>query len=129
MAIVVSHAVEQDIRYQVQVKRDETAIEWALFRAGWRRPSAAGVALTEAVLAYRDQYIEENIFRRLKGKMLSIRQRETTQGLFHLLVGGLLALAITRLAAPGRPTVRTEWYLPATQAATARPTMERLLGI
>ncbi|MBK7919058.1 MAG: hypothetical protein IPJ94_22910 [Chloroflexi bacterium] len=28
--------VEQDIRYQVQVKRDEAAIEWALFRAGWR---------------------------------------------------------------------------------------------
>ncbi|MBK7920028.1 MAG: hypothetical protein IPJ94_27985 [Chloroflexi bacterium] len=27
--------VEQDIRYQVQVKRDEAAIEWALFRAGW----------------------------------------------------------------------------------------------
>ena len=51
--------VEQDIRYQVQVKRDEAAIEWALFRAGWRiyltNAPQASLSLTEAVLAYRDR--------------------------------------------------------------------------
>ncbi|MBK8985124.1 MAG: hypothetical protein IPM39_03435 [Chloroflexi bacterium] len=49
----------------MQVKRDEAAIEWALFRAGWRiyltnAPQAS--PLTEAVLAYRDQYIEGEHF-------------------------------------------------------------------
>ncbi|MBK7176100.1 MAG: hypothetical protein IPH82_02720 [Chloroflexi bacterium] len=67
--------VEQDIRYQVQVKRDEAAIEWALFRAGWRiyltnAPQASLFDRGRAGLP-RPVYRGEH-FRRLKGKMLSI---------------------------------------------------------
>jgi len=69
--------VERKVRFQVQVERDQKAIGWAMFKAGWRiyltNSPRTQLSLAEAVLAYRDQYIEENIFRRLKGKMLSIR--------------------------------------------------------
>lgn len=132
--------VEQDIRYQVQVKRDETAIEWALFRAGWRiyltNAPQASLSLTEAVLAYRDQYIEENIFRRLKGKMLSItpvyvQRDDHAQGLFHLLslAARLLALGdyTARRALADQQSALSGIYPGNPKRATARPTMERLL--
>lgn len=65
---------EHRVRYQLTVNRDEEALAAAEFRTGWRiyATNAPGerLTLTEAVLAY--QYIEENIFRRLQGKFLSI---------------------------------------------------------
>ena len=95
--------IERKVRFQVQVERNQEAIEWAMFKAGWRiyltNAPQEQLSLTEAVLAYRDQYIEENIFRRLKGKMLSItplyvQRDDHAQGLFHLLslAARLLAL-------------------------------------
>ena len=134
--------LEREVRFQLQVERNQKAIEWAMFKAGWRiyltNAPQEQLSLAEAVLAYRDQYIEENIFRRLKGKMLSItplyvQRDDHAQGLFHL-----LSLA-ARLLALGDYTVRQ--HLAAKQEelngiypgnpkrATARPTMERLLAV
>lgn len=68
--------LERRVRYQLTVQRDQAAIAQAEFKMGWRiyttNAPAATFSLTEAVLAYRDQYLEENIFRRLQGKFLSI---------------------------------------------------------
>jgi len=63
-------------RFQLTVTRKATAIAAAEYNAGWRiyvtNAPEARLTLTHAVLAYRDQYLEENIFRRLQGKILAI---------------------------------------------------------
>lgn len=134
--------IERDVRFQLQVERNQQAIEWAMFKAGWRiyltNAPQERLSLTAAVLAYRDQYIEENIFRRLKGKMLSItplyiQRDDHAQGLFHLLslAARLLALgdytARQALAAKGEEL--NGIYPGNPKRATARPTMERLLEV
>jgi len=52
---------ERKVRFQLTVTRNEQAIAAAEFRAGWRiyatNAPAGQLALTQAVLAYRDQYI------------------------------------------------------------------------
>jgi len=132
--------LERQVRFQIQVERAQEAIAWAMFKAGWRiyltNAPQAQLSFTKAVLAYRDQYIEENIFRRLKGKMLSItpvyvQRDDHAQGLFHL-----LSLA-ARLLALGDYTVRQALaaqheelrgiYPGNPKRATSTPTMERLL--
>lgn len=134
--------LERDVRFQLRVERNQKAIEWAMFKAGWRiyltNAPQEQLSLTEAVLAYRDQYIEENIFRRLKGKMLSItplyvQRDDHAQGLFHL-----LSLAV-RLLALGDYTARQALaekqeeldgiYPGNPKRATVRPTMERMLAV
>jgi transposase len=132
--------IEQEVRFQLQVVRNQAAIAWALFKAGWRiyltNAPQALLSLTEAVLAYRDQYIEENIFRRLKGKMLSItpvyvQRDDHAQGLFHLLslAARLLALGdyTARRALAEQQAELSGIYPGNPQRATARPTMERML--
>ena len=49
--------------------------------------------MSQAVSVYRDQIIEEGIFRRLHGKMLSITPLHV-QGLIHLLTLGARVLAL-----------------------------------
>ena len=75
----------------------------AEFEAGWRiyaaNEATERLSLSQAVSVYRDQIIEESIFRRLHGKMLSITplyvQRENhAQGLIHLLTLGARVLAL-----------------------------------
>ena len=132
--------MEQDVRVQVQVARNQAAIEWAMFAAGWRiyltNAPPAQLSLTQAVLAYRDQYIEENIFRRLKGKMLSItplyvQRDDHAQGLFHLLslAARLLALGdyTARRALAEQQEELSGIYPGNPKRATSRPTMERML--
>lgn len=134
--------LEQAVRLQVQVERRPAAVAGAMFRAGWRiyvtNAPAADLSLTEAVLAYRHQYIEENIFRRLKGKMLSItpvyvQRDDHAQGLFHLLslAARLLALGdyTARQALTQHPEKLTGLYPGNPKRATPRPTMERLLAV
>ena len=137
-----SPRIERKVRFQLQVERDQEAIEWAMFKAGWRiyltNAPQGQLSLTEAVLAYRDQYIEENIFRRLKGKMLSItplyvQRDDHAQGLFHL-----LSLA-ARLLALGDYTARQSLaekqeelngiYPGNPKRSTPSPTMERMLEV
>jgi transposase len=135
-----SPRIERIVRFQVQVERNQEAIEWAMFKAGWRiyltNAPQEQLSLTEAVLAYRDQYIEENIFRRLKGKMLSItplyvQRDDHAQGLFHLLslAARLLALGdyTARQALTEQQAELSGIYPGNPKRATSRPTMERML--
>jgi transposase len=132
---------ERKVRFQLTVMRNEQAIAAAEFGAGWRiyatNAPPEQLPLDRAVLAYRDQYIEENIFRRLQGKILSItpvyvQRDDHAKGLFHLLTlaARLLALgdhsakqalaqANAELAGiyPGNP-----------KRSTATPTTERMLA-
>jgi len=133
---------ERQVRYQLTVSRNQAAIAQAEFKAGWRiyatNASAERLSLTEALLAYRDQYLEENIFRRLQGKFLSItpvyvQRDDHARGLFHLLTCGsrLLALgdyqAKQALAKEGPDAELTGVYHGNPNRGTARPTTERML--
>lgn len=134
---------ERQVRYQLSVIRNQEAIIDAEFKAGWRiyatNAPAKRLSLTEGVLAYRDQYIEENIFRRLQGKFLLItpvyvQRDDHAQGLFHLLTlaARLLALgdyqAQQALAKEGPDAKLTGIYRGNSKRGTARPTTERMLG-
>jgi len=134
--------IERDVRFQLQVEPNQKAIEKALFKAGWRiyltNAPQEQLSLTAAVLAYRDQYIEENIFRRLKGKMLSItplyvQRDDHAQGLFHLLslAARLLALGdYTARQALAKKQEELDGIYPGNpKRSTARPTMERMLAV
>ncbi len=134
--------IDRKVRFQVQVERNQEAIEWAMFKAGWRiyltNAPQKQLSLTEAVLAYRDQYSEENIFRRLKGKMLSItplyvQRDDHAQGLFHLLslAARLLALGdyTARQALAEQQAELSGIYPGNPKRATPRPTMERMLEV
>ncbi len=94
---------EEQVRYQVHLTRREKAIEPAKFRLGWRLyASNAPVqqfSLTEAVLAYRDQYLVERSFARLKGPLLAmlplyVQRDDHALGLIRLLTVGLRVLTI-----------------------------------
>ena len=131
---------ERKVRFQVQVTRNQPAIEQAMKKAGWRiyltNAPESQLNLSAAVLAYRDQYIEENIFRRLKGKMLSItpvyvQRDDHAQGLFHLLsiAARLLALGdySARCALAEQQAELSGVYAGNPKRSTPRPTMERML--
>ena len=95
--------VERKVRYQLSVARNAEAIAAAEFRAGWRlyvtNAPEEELSFTDAVLAYRDQIVAENIFRRLHGKFLGltplyIQRDDHAKGLFHLLTLGARILAL-----------------------------------
>ncbi len=94
------------------------------------------LALPQAVLAYRDQYIAENVFRRLQGKILSItpvyvQRDDHAQGLFHLLTIGARLFALgdyqARQALAKEKTELTGIYRGNSRRGTSRPTTERML--
>jgi transposase len=131
---------ERRVRYQLTVTRDEEALAAAEFRTGWRIYATNApherLTLTEAVLAYRDQYIEENIFRRLQGKILSItpvyvQRDDHAQGLCHLLTLGARVLALgdytAKQALAAKETELAGIYPGNPKRSTATPTTERML--
>ena len=131
---------ERRVRYQLTVTRDGEAIAAAEFKTGWRiyatNAPCTRLTLTEAVLAYRAQYIEENIFRRLQGKILSITpvyvQRDArAQGLFHLLTLAARVLAVgdytAKQALAAEEAELAGIYPGNPQRGTATPTTERML--
>jgi transposase len=135
---------EPQVRYQLSLSRHQAAIAQAEFKAGWRIYASNAptdrLSLTEAVLAYRDQYLEENIFRRLQGKFLSItpvyvQRDDHARGLFHLLSLGsrLLALgdyqAKQALTKEGAGAELTGVYRGNPNRGTAQPTTERMLQV
>jgi transposase len=132
---------ERTARFQLTVARNEPAIARAEFRAGWRiyatNAPAQQLTLTQAVLAYRDQYIEENIFRRLQGKILSItpvyvQRDDHAKGLFHLLTLAARLLALgdyTAKQALAQENAELAGIYPGNpQRSTATPTTERMLA-
>jgi transposase len=132
---------ERKVRFQLQVQRNATAIAAAHFQAGWRiyatNAPQERLSLTQALLAYRDQYIEENVFRRLQGKFLSltplyVQRDDHAQGLLHLLTLGARLLALgdylarQALAQEGSPLRGV--YTGDPGRGTLRPTTERMLN-
>jgi transposase len=133
---------ERQVRYHLTLSRNQAAIAEAEFKAGWRiyatNAPAQRLSLTEAVLAYRDQYLQENIFRRLQGKFLSItpvyvQRDDHARGLFQLLTLGARLLALgdyqakQSLAQQGPDAELTGVYRGNPKRGTARPTTERML--
>lgn len=131
---------ERKVRYQLTVTRNQEAIAEAEFKAGWRiygtNAPAENLSLTAAVLAYRDQYLEENIFRRLQGKFLSItplyvQRDDHAQGLLHLLTLGARVLALgdyqAKQALAQEKSELTGIYRGNPKRGTSRPTTERML--
>ena len=133
--------IERQVRFQLRVRRNQEAIAAAEFQAGWRiyatNAPQERLSLDQAVLAYRDQYIEENIFRRLQGKFLSItpiyvQRDDHAQGLFHFLTLGarLLALGdyLARQTLAAQRSTLTGIYAGNSKRGTAKPTTERMLA-
>jgi len=132
---------EETVRYQVQVARREEAIAQARQRLGWRvyatNAPAEQLSLTLAVLAYRDQYLVERSFARLKGPLLTmlplyVQRDDHAQGLIHLLTIALRAMVIIEFVAR-RSLAEEEEALSGLYAGnpkrrTARPSAELLLG-
>jgi transposase len=94
---------EEKVRYQVHVTRQETVIEQAKRRLGWRvyatNAAAEKLSLTQAVLAYRSQYLAERPFARLKGPLLAllplyVQRDDHAKGLIQLLTLALRLLVI-----------------------------------
>jgi transposase len=124
----------------VTARVNEAALATPLRSWGWRvsatNQSARQLSLTQAVLAYRAEYLVEHGFGRLKGKSLALTplyldSDERVTGLIRLLTIGLRVLTLLEFGArhqlqdegskvaglyPGNPT-----------RATARPTTELLL--
>lgn len=132
---------EEKVRYQLQLSRDEAAIEAQYRTLGWRlyvlNAPAEQFSLAQAFLAYRGAPNIERDFSRLKGRPLGLRpvylQREDhLKGLVRLLSLALRILTLTEFVArraleaeheglaglyPGNPKQQTQ-----------RPTTERLLA-
>jgi transposase len=132
---------ERQVRVQLTVERNLEAIAEADFRAGWRiyatNAPAERLPLDRAVLAYRDQYIEENVFRRLQGKILSItpvyvQRDDHAKGLFHLLTLAARLLALgDHLAKGNLAQEQAELvgiYPGNPKRSTTTPTTERMLA-
>ncbi len=132
--------IERKVRYQLTVSRQEQAIAQAESKAGWRiyvtNAPTEILSLAQAVLAYRDQYVAENVFRRLKGKILSItplyiRRDDHAKGLFHLLTIAARVLAlgdyVAKEALAQEKEELTGVYAGNPKRGTDTPTMERML--
>jgi len=133
---------DRQVRYHLTVSPNQAAISQAETEAGWRilltNALADKLSLTQAVLTYRDQYLEENIFRRLQGKTLSItplyvQRDDHAQGLLHLLSVGARLLALgdylakQALTQEGPQAELSGVYRGNSNRSTPRPTTERML--
>lgn len=127
-------------RLSIQVSRDEAAIQKALARLGWRvygtNHPVEQLSLEQAVLAYREEYLVERGFGRLKGKPLSLtpmylQDDRRATGLIRLLTIGLRVLTLLEFDVRRRLTERDEelagLYAGNPKRTTAHPTAENLL--
>jgi transposase len=132
---------ERQVRFQLTLTRNAQAVTAAESRAGWRiyatNAPVEQLSLTEVVWVYREQYLEENIFRRLNGKVLSItplyvQRDDHAQGLFHLLTLAARLLALgdyTAKQALAQENAQLAGIYPGNpQRSTATPTTERMLA-
>ena len=131
---------ERKVRFELTVIRQPAAVATAEFQMGWRiyatNAPQSELSLAQAVWAYRGQYLAENIFRRLQGKLLSItpvyvQRDDHAQGLFHLLTIAARLLALGDYAAKEALAQDNEEltgiYPGNPQRGTTTPTTERML--
>ena len=120
--------------------RDETAIQKAIFRLGWRvygtNAPESELTIQQAVLAYREEYLVERCFGRLKGKPLSLtpmylQDDQRATGLTRLLSIGLRVLTLFEHVARCHLEEKGEklsgLYFGNSKRATNRPTTEAML--
>lgn len=125
---------------QLQVSRNEAAIQQAVAQLGWRvyatNQPADQLSLAQAVSAYRQEYLVEHGFGRLKGKPLSLspmylQDDDRATGLVRLLTIGLRVLTllefVVRRALAQTQEKLTGLYAGNPKRATARPSAEMLL--
>lgn len=95
--------------FSLSVQINETAILAETSRMGWRvyatNASTESLSITEAVLAYREQYIVERSFGRIKGRSLSLtpmylQRDDHATGLVRLLSIGLRVLTFGIFCVP-----------------------------
>jgi len=130
----------QERHLSLSVKQNEETIEQVVRLLGWRVYATNApqdmLSLEQAVLAYREEYLVERNFGRLKGKPLSLTpmyleddQRAT--GLTRLLSIGLRVLALIEHVARSQLDKAGEklcgLYAGNPRRATERPTTEMLL--
>jgi transposase len=131
--------VERDLRVTASV--DQAAVATAVRQLGWRvyatNAPTEQLSLSQAVWAYRSEYLIEREMGRLKGKPLSltpmyVERDDHATGLIRLLSIGLRVLTLLefvvrrRLAAD--PMGLAGLYAGNPKRTTARPTAERLLA-
>jgi transposase len=133
--------VIQSNSFELAVTLDEVAVANAIRKMGWRiyvtNQHLEALSLDSAVVAYRQEYLIERGFGRLKGFPLSLRpmylQREDhIKGLMRLLSIGLRVLNLLEWKVR-RGLGRLDQKLAGLYAgnpkrATARPTAEKLLA-
>lgn len=132
--------IEQHHRYVVQVQSDPAAIERLEQTLGWRvyatNASRRALTLPQAVQAYRDEYLVERNFTRLKGRPLSLSPLWLTRedhaiGLVRLLTLAARVLALVEYQVRHQLAVTHDTlvglYPGQATRATQQPTTERLL--
>jgi len=130
--------VERD--WQVRAQVDEQAVAKASRWFGWRvyatNALAAALPMDRAVLAYREEYVIEHGFGRLKGKPLSVtpmylQSDERATGLIRLLSLGLRLLTLLEFGVRQALAEQNEklagLYAGNPKRSTSRPTAEALL--
>ena len=137
-----SARIERKVRFQLTLKRNQEAIAKAEAKTGWRiyatNAPIEKFPLVKTVLAYRDQYIVENVFRRLQGKILSItpvyvQRDDHAKGLFHLLTIAARVLALgdhlAKVALAEENSELAGIYAGNPKRSTPTPTTERMLEV
>ncbi len=132
--------IELDRQVTVQAAIDVQAVQETSRWFGWRvyvtNHPAETLSLEQAVLAYREEYLVERGFGRLKGKPLSLtpmyQQSDTwATGLIHLLSLGLRLLTLlehqVRTELAERQDTLAGLYAGNPKRTTSRPTAEGLL--
>ena len=132
--------IEETVRYQIRVTRNAEAIKQAAGLVGWRvyatNATSARLSLSDAVLTYRNQYLAEQPFGRLKGRFLSItplfvQKDNHAVGLIRLLTLAVRLLVLSdytaRCALAEEKGELTGVYAGNPKRGTKYPTTERML--
>jgi len=125
------------VRAQVDPLAVAAAIRWLGWRVYATNQPKEGLPLAQAILAYREEYLVERGFGRLKGKPLSlspmyVQSDQRATGLIRLLSLGLRILTLLEFTArqhlaDSNATV-AGLYAGNPKRTTSRPTAEALLG-
>lgn len=132
--------VRRELTFTLVIQRDEAAITEAISHLGWRvyatNQAVQHLSVEQAVEAYRDEYLVERNFSRLKGHPLGLAplyvQRDDHRiGLVRLLTLALRVLTLLEGVVRQRLTEQQEelagLFAGNPKRRTAQPTAERLL--